>query len=118
MNPFSNTLIPERLKIARERLNLSKAEAARQIGLTAASYVRYEAGDRTPSLQVLQSIAEKLGTSVTYLSGETTDISPDIISINKNKEPLLFELTKSAQLADDETLQRLISYYNHLIKKD
>ena len=48
MNSSSNTLVPERLKTARETLNLSKAEAARRIGLTAASYVRYEAGDRSP----------------------------------------------------------------------
>ena len=43
MNELTYTLIPERLKSAREHLNLSKAEAARRIGLTAASYVRYEA---------------------------------------------------------------------------
>ena len=46
------TLIPERLTLAREQLNLSKAEAARRIGLTAASYVRYEEGDRRPSPQM------------------------------------------------------------------
>ena len=112
----SNTLVPERLKSARERLNLSKAEAARKIGLTAASYVRYEAGDRSPSPQVIISIAEKLETSVAYLSGETNDISPDIVIIHKNSDPLLFELIKNTQSADDATLQRLLSYYNQLSK--
>ena len=89
MNHTNNTLIPERLKSARERLNLSKAEAARRIGLTAASYVRYEAGDRRPSPQVIISIAEKMNTSVAYLSGETDDISPDVINIHKNSDPIL-----------------------------
>ena len=60
MEHINITLIPERLKSARENLNLSKAEAARKIGLTAASYFRYEAGDRSPSPQVIMSIAEKL----------------------------------------------------------
>ena len=69
-------LIPERLVSARDRLNLSKAEAARQIGLTAASYVRYEAGDRRPSPQVVMTIAEKQGTSVAFMVGETDDVSP------------------------------------------
>ncbi len=32
MNYSINTLIPERLRIAREKLNLSKAEAARKTG--------------------------------------------------------------------------------------
>ena len=116
MNSSSNSLVPERLKSARERLNLTKADAARRIGLTAASYVRYEAGDRSPSQQVLQSIAEKLGTSVPFLSGETDDTSPDIIIISKNDDPLLFELINDAQNADDATLQRLLSYYYRLKK--
>ena len=118
MNHTNNTLIPERLKSARERLNLSKAEAARRIGLTAASYVRYEAGDRSPSPQVIISIAEKLETSVAYLSGETDDISSDVVSIDKNSNPLLFDLIKNMQNADDATLQRLLSYYRKLTKND
>ena len=116
MNHTNNTLIPERLKSARERLNLSKAEAARRIGLTAASYVRYEAGDRRPSPQVIISIAEKMKTSVAYLSGETDDISTDVISIHKNSDPILFELIKNTQSADDATLQRLLSYYRQIAK--
>ncbi|MBE5902467.1 MAG: helix-turn-helix transcriptional regulator [Lachnospiraceae bacterium] len=118
MHSSSNTLVPERLKSVRERLNLSKAEAARKIGLTAASYVRYESGDRCPSSQVLMTIAEKLGTSTAFLSGETDDISPDVISISKNNEPLLFELINDAQSADDMTLQRLLSYYHQLKAND
>ena len=118
MDKINNTLIPERLKSARENLNLSKAEAARKIGLTAASYVRYEAGDRSPSPQVIVSIAEKLGTSVAYLSGETDDISSDVVSIYKNSDPLLFELVKYTQNADGTTLQRLLNYYHKLTKND
>ena len=107
-------LIPERLKSAREQLSLSKAEASRRIGLTAASYVRYESGDRCPSPQVIQSIAERLETSVDFLSGKTDDISPNIISIQKDDAPILFEFVKNIQNADFSTLQRLLSYYNHL----
>ncbi len=114
MDSYTNTLIPERLKLARENLNISKAEAARRIGLTAASYVRYESGDRCPSPQVIMAIAEKLSTSAAFLSGETDDISPDIISISKYEEPLLFELINDAQNADNATLQRLLSYYRQL----
>ena len=84
------------------------------IGLTAASYVRYEAGDRCPSPQVVMTIAEKLGTSVAFLSGETDDISPDVISIYKKDNPLMFELIDDVQNADDATLQRLLSYYRQL----
>ena len=118
MNSSSNTLIPERLKSAREQLNLSKAEAARRIGLTAASYVRYEAGDRSPSSQVLQSIAEGLQTSVAFLSGETEESKPDRITVFKQDNPLLFDLISAERLADDATLQRLLSYYRRLTNPD
>ncbi len=84
------------------------------IGLTAASYVRYESGDRSPAPQVVMTIAEKLRTSVAFLMGETDDISPDIIRISKNDEPILFELINDAQKADDATLKRLLSYYHRL----
>ena len=114
MSSTSNILIPERLISARERLHLSKAEAARMTGLTATSYVRYEAGDRCPSPQVVMTIAEKLGTSVAFLSGETDDISPDVISIHKKDNPLMFKLISDAQNADDTTLQRLLNYYRQL----
>jgi transcriptional regulator with XRE-family HTH domain len=114
MNSSSQTLIPERLLSAREQLHLSKAEAARRIGLTSASYVRYEAGDRCPSPQVIMTIAEKLGTSVAFLLGETDDFSPDIIRISKNDEPLLFELINDVRNANDATLQRLLSYFHRL----
>ena len=69
-----------------------------------------------PSPQVIISIAEKLGTSVAYLSGKTDDISPDVVSIHKDTDPILFELIKSMENADDAILQRLLSYYRQLTK--
>lgn len=114
MNSSSQTLIPERLLSAREQLHLSKAEAARRIGLTSTSYVRYEAGDRCPSPQVIMTIAEKLGTSVAFILGETDDLSPDIIRISRKDEPLLFELINDVRNANDTTLQRLLRYFHRL----
>jgi transcriptional regulator with XRE-family HTH domain len=118
MKKSGNALIPERLAYIRKQLGLTKAEAPRRIGLTAASYVRYEAGERNPSPQVILSIAEKMGTSAGFLSGESEDISPDVISIDKASSPLLFELIKNTQSADNATLQRLLNYYYCLKKMD
>jgi hypothetical protein len=59
-----------------------------------------------------------MNTSVAYLSGETNDFSPDVVSIHKSINPLLFELIKNTQSADDTTLQRLLSYYHQLTKND
>ena len=42
---------PERLTQLRESLNISKAEAARRLNISAMTYGRYEKGEREPSYQ-------------------------------------------------------------------
>ena len=69
-------------------------------------------------IRIFLVIEEKLETSVAFLSGKTNDISSDIVSIYKDSDPLLFELIKSTQNADNATLQRLITYYHQLTKND
>ena len=63
--------VSDRIKTARENLGITKAEAARRLNLTYIGYCRYEYGDRTPSSQTLELIAQCYGTSVDYLTGKT-----------------------------------------------
>ena len=42
---------PERLIQLRTSLNINKAEAARQLNISAMAYGRYERGEREPSYQ-------------------------------------------------------------------
>ena len=92
---MSNQLIPKRLKTAREKMGISMAEAARRLNLSKIGYCRYEYGDRTPSPQTVEVIARVFGTSVAYLTGESGDMTPDFIIIDKNGTPELFELVQS-----------------------
>lgn len=85
-------LIPERLQNIRMRLGINKAEAARLLDLTKMGYGRYESGERSPSFQSISFMADVLGTSVAYLTGETEDPSPDAITIRAQEEPDLFSL--------------------------
>ena len=116
---MANQLIPERLKTARENLGITMAEASRRLNLSKIGYCRYEYGDRTPSRQTVEVIARVFGTSVAYLIGESEDISPDSIVINKNDAPELFELVQSLSDSDPSFQRRIWAYAKKLssIKK-
>ena len=44
---MNEQLLSERIKIARENLGITKAEAARRLNLSKIGYCRYEYGERT-----------------------------------------------------------------------
>lgn len=110
-------LLSERIKIARENLGITKAEAARRLNLSKIGYCRYEYGERTPSIQTLEVIARCFNISVSYLTGETNDMQPDCLIISKKDSPILFELVSSLQNKDDEVIKRLLTYYHALSKE-
>ena len=75
-----------RLKEIRENLGISKAEAARRLNMTAMGYGRYENGQREPSFQTINYIAQVFGTSSDYLydkvNNPSADVSPGLICNN------------------------------------
>lgn len=111
---MSNQLIPERLKTARETLGISMAEAARKLNLSKIGYCRYEYGDRTPSPQTVEVIARVFETSVAFLTGESEDMTPDVIMISKYDTPELFELIETLSTYDSVTQKRLFAYAKKL----
>lgn len=110
-----NKLIPERLTMAREALGITKTEAARRCGLSKIGYCRYEYGDRTPSLQTTEVLAQQLGTSVDYLIGNSDDRNPDRIIVYREKTPFLFELNQICEMRGEEMAKRLLDYYSRII---
>ena len=67
---------PERLRRLRESRGLTQRELAEAIGVSRQAIGLYEAGEREPDLSTLQKLARALGTSMSYLVGETDDPSP------------------------------------------
>ncbi len=111
---MSDQLSPIRLKEAREKLGITKAEAARRLKLSKIGYCRYEYGERTPSLQTVKVIAQCFETSVDYLLGKTTDISPDYVTVDKTKQPYLYELVINMSTSDSSIQKRVLEYYKKL----
>ena len=111
---MNTTLIITRLKACRESLGITKQEAAKRIGISQPAYVRYEAGTRTPSVQVIKEIAKVFNTSVDYLTGKSNHNAPDSIIIEKSDSPVLFNVIEQIRTCDERQLNKLMAYFQTL----
>lgn len=111
-----DVFVPERLILIREKLGISKAEAARRVGLSKMGYGRYESGERIPSVQTIEVMAQKLNTSVDYLMGKTDDPGPDQVVIRKADDSDMFEFI-SYYKKDEEFKKRIKHYLKELNNK-
>ena len=107
-------IIVERLIECRKKTGLSQAEAAERIGVSQPAYQRYEAGARTPSVQVVKEIAKAFNVSVDYLSGKSDSISSDYIIISREESPLLFSMVEQCRDYNEEQLKQLIEYFRRI----
>ena len=104
------TLNRKRLICCREKLNITKQEAAKRMHISQPAYLRYESGQRTPSIHVIQIMAEVLDTSVAYLINESDNPNPDCYFIKADTEPELFQLIRTYRNTDTKTRERLSAY--------
>lgn len=114
---MAEQILAERIRMAREKMGITMTEAARRLNLSKIGYCRYEYGDRTPSLQTIELIAQCFETSVDYLLGKTSDLAPDYIVIRKDKNPELFEMIKNISVQDNSMQKRLLEYYRKIEKQ-
>ena len=101
----------ERLTKLRETLNISKAEAARRLNMSAMGYGRYENGTREPSFQTVSFIAHVFGTTTDYLYGTSDEMISNSITITYKDNPELFELV--SHLNNNLKLQKHLLKYLH-----
>ena len=114
---MSAPLIPERLKECRESCGINKTEAAKKIGLTQSGYVRYENGERKPTIQVIEAMATALNTSVDYLTGVNDNPASDRIVVEKKSNPVLFKITENFDDLSASQQKRLFEYYKKITKE-
>ena len=108
------TLNRERLIECRKKLGITKQQAAIRMQLSQPAYLRYESGERTPSIHVIYYMAHVLGTSADYLTGKTDDPNPSSYLINADNEPELFSLIEIYRTSDSNTKERISSYFHKL----
>lgn len=110
----TTTLNRERLIECRKKLGITKQQAAIRMQLSQPAYLRYESGERTPSIHVIYYMAHVLGTSADYLTGKTDDPNPSSYLINADNEPELFSLIEIYRTSDFKTKERISSYFHKL----
>ncbi|MCQ2282344.1 MAG: helix-turn-helix transcriptional regulator, partial [Bacteroidales bacterium] len=74
------SILSERLIEERTRLNISKAEMAKRLGITRPAYLYYENGKNKPPIQTLSRLAEMFDASTDYLLGKTDERKPSDLS--------------------------------------
>jgi transcriptional regulator with XRE-family HTH domain len=107
---MEHTLICERLTKCRTKLGITKQEAAKRMLMSQPAYLRYESGERTPSIHVIYFMANVLGTSAEYLIGKTDNPEPTAYWVNSNRDPELFALVETYQNSDNDMKERLGAY--------
>ena len=100
----------DRLKECRLKLGITKQEAAKRIQISQPAYLRYEAGSRNPSIQIISKMAEVFSTSTDYLIGKSTDSAPKRLIVEQSESPSLFSLIETCQNLNAEQLARLTTY--------
>lgn len=106
----TNTLDRKRLIECRKKLGITKQEAARRMQMSQPAYLRYESGERTPSIHIIHVMADVLATSVAYLTGQTDNPNPDSYVVKLDTEPELFQLIEKYRDSDINTQNRLLTY--------
>lgn len=110
-----NTLDRKRLICCRKKLGITKQEAAKRMQLSQPAYLRYESGERSPSIHIIQMMAEVLGTSTAYLTGKTDNPQPDSYLIKKDSDPELFLFVQKYRNADNSSKERLLTYIQKML---
>lgn len=100
----------ERLKECRLKLGITKQEAAKRIQISQPAYLRYEAGSRNPSIQIISKMAEVFSTSTDYLIGKSADSSPNRLVVEQSDTPTLFSLVETCKTLNAAQLMRLTAY--------
>ena len=110
----TTTLNCERLVECRKALGITKQEAAKRMQMSQPAYLRYESGERTPSIHVIYYMAHILGTSADYLTGKSDDSAPNCHFIFEEEKPELFSLIDKVKNCDSDTQKRLIAYFQKM----
>ncbi|MEL7610034.1 MAG: helix-turn-helix transcriptional regulator [Bacillota bacterium] len=122
---MNKTLLAQRLKKMRLGSGFTQMQTAQKLGISNTALSQYESGKRTPSLEVLRSLAELYGVTMDRLvlnSGpeEASLSAAEIIRLAELKEqsPELVNALCRAKELDPNTLRALLCILNGLLPQE
>jgi len=102
--------LADRIQLLRKQKGLTQVELADKIGVSKSQYIRYETKDVQPPANIINKLADALGTAVDYLiSGDKTEKAKALL---KNSE-LIQRFKEVDSLPEEEqgVLIKIISAY-------
>ena len=106
----------ERLRKKREEKGWNKLTASQKMGILQNVYSRYESGDRTPTYQVIRTMAQYLDTSAEYLTDQTDDPMP-VEYLITNEDPKLSFIIETYNHLPDEPRENIYKYVKKIADK-
>jgi transcriptional regulator with XRE-family HTH domain len=95
-----------RLQVARDEKGWKKSDTARRLGIKLPTYLRYEDGDRTPSVELLLRASEIYDRPVGWFfaDAEATQVAASEATIDLELRRILSETPRARQQAIAEVL--------------
>lgn len=75
---MDNNILGKRIKKLREKNNLNQLEFSKILNISNTTLSQYEAGNRTPSDEIKEKVADYFNVSVDYLLGRTEKCNSEV----------------------------------------
>ena len=85
-------MVADRIKLLRERTQLTQTELAKRLGITRSSVNAWEMGISTPSTQYIVELAEIFSVSTDYLLNVNATATVDVGGLTESDVLLVYEL--------------------------
>jgi uncharacterized protein YjbI with pentapeptide repeats len=99
--------IGDKIAAARKRLNLSQAELAQQVSISAQAVGKWERGESMPDISTLNRLAELLGVDLNYFSENFPSANADMPTVETLPEQPAGSLAGAAQQKRNWDMSRL-----------
>ena len=112
-------LFKKRLQLLLDEKNMNQKELAKKVGVTEVTISRYMNGERKPRIEIVNKLAEVLGTTTDYLLGNSDVKNPyedkkDFDVVDEFLLDLKKEMEKQGLQFDETSPQELIETYKLL----
>ena len=113
-------MISDKLKEARIKSNMTKADMARKLGVAYSTYDGYETGYREPKIETLQKIAGALDVPISQLLSTEQQVGLSALQYfaEDTTEGRCKELHRSFDLLNKENQIKVIDYSDSLLKAE
>ena len=109
---MDNNIIGKRIKKLRENKNLNQLEFSKILNISNTTLSQYEAGNRTPSDEIKEKVADYFNVSVDYLLGRTEKYSIEAEG-SKEKKSYNFDVSN----LPEEAIKQIEDYIEFVKQK-